>query len=574
MSRLLAKLTVVNDISIGYGTLSRRLLVLVLLLCPLSAQSAGVEVPGAGSILQQINPVAPPVPSSPGTGLRIEHKGGEKLPSSAPFPVKFIRITGNTVFGTAVLHALVQDAEGKRLTLAQLDGLAARITDYYHAHGYPLARAVIPAQTIRLGSVRIEVIEARFGKIRLDNRSRVSEHLLQDSLSALQSGSPISQSVLDRSLLLLNDIPGVVVNATLKPGGAAGTSDLGIVTEPGQSIDGDIAFDNYGNKYTGRARLDGSVNFINPLHHGDVLSASGLTSGRGMNYARLSYETLLSGSGTRLGGSYSALHYILGGALSNLNGHGTAEVGSVWLRHPFARTVKFNLYGVLQYDDLKLKDHIDASGIRTDRRLENWTAGLSGDWRDTFLSNSVNTWRIGLTSGSAGFDDAAAQLADSASAKTQGNFSKWNIAGSRLQELPAGNAVFLSFSGQWTNVNLDSAEKMVAGGPYTVRAYDMGVLSGDSGYLGSIELRHDLGHFLGQWQAIAFYDSEHLVVNRDPWVVGEDGATLSGAGMGLAWAGPDQWSARTYVATSVGPASILVPNAASARAWFEIGRSL
>jgi len=39
--------------------------------------------------------------------------------------------------------------------------LAARITDFYHSHGYPLARAMIAAQAIRAGVVEIEIIEAR-----------------------------------------------------------------------------------------------------------------------------------------------------------------------------------------------------------------------------------------------------------------------------------------------------------------------------------------------------------------------------------------------------------------------------
>ena len=54
---------------------------------------------------------------------------------------------------------LVADAEGRSLTLSRIEGLAKRITDYYHAHGYPLARAVIPPQTIEDGVVEIRVNE-------------------------------------------------------------------------------------------------------------------------------------------------------------------------------------------------------------------------------------------------------------------------------------------------------------------------------------------------------------------------------------------------------------------------------
>lgn len=542
-------------------------------LAPLVAKAAGPVVPDAGSILRQIQPVTPPTPSSTETGLTIEREGGAKLPASAPFEVKSIRISGNTLFDAAVLHALVADAEGKSLTLSQLDELAARITDYYQSHGYPLARAIIPAQAIRDSVVNIEVIEARYDKIRLDNRSRVNEPLLQATLFPLQSGQAIGQTELDHALLLLSDIPGVVVAATLKPGETVGTSDLLVNTTPGPAMSGNVVLDNYGNRYTGRARIGGTMNFINPLHHGDVLSVNGLSSGKGMNYGRITYESLLNGQGTRLGGSYSALRYILGEPIASLSAHGTAQVESLWAKHPLVRSRDVNIYGQIQADQLQLRDHIDASTIKNDRSLRNWTAILAGDGRDAFLAGAASAWNVGRTVGHVGFDDGAAQLADAVSAKTQGGFSKWNANLARLQGLSQNNSLYLAFSGQWANDNLDPSQKMPVGGPYTVRAYDMGAISGDSGYLGIAEFRHNLGTaWQGQWQAVAFVDSAHVTVNKSVWVAGENSARLSGVGVGLNWAGPEQWSARLYIATPVGSIPVLVANTASTRTWIEIGK--
>ena len=544
----------------------------LLLALPLAAQAA-VTQPGAGSILQQIKPAIPPAPSSDNTGLKIEQHGKGALPATAPFLVKHIRITGNARFDTATLHALVMDVEGRSLTLPQLDAVAKRITDYYHAHGYPLARAVIPAQTIQGGEVEIEVVEARFGKIDLNNSSRVKDPLLQATLSPLQSGQAIEQAALDRSLLLLSDIPGVATSATLKPGQTVGTSDLDIATAPTSFVAGNVSLDNYGNQYTGRARASGSVSLVNPLHHGDVLSFSGMSTGSGMNYGRLSYETLLNGRGTRIGGAYSALHYILGSTLASLYGHGTAQVGSLWAKHPFIRSRNLNLYGQIEYDNKKLKDHLDASATRTDRHLDNWTATLSGDLRDAWLSGGVNTWNLALESGRVAFDDTAAQQSDSATANTQGSFTKWNANFARLQRLSDRNGLYLSFSGQWSSTNLDSAEKMVAGGPYTVRAYDMGVLSGDSGYLGTAELRHDLGSkWHGQWRATAFVDSEHITVNHTTWTTGANGATLSGAGVGLDWTGQHLWSAKAYIAAPIGSMPTLLTSRSSYRGWIQLSK--
>lgn len=551
------------------------LLAAVLLLSPLAAhaQGAGPVVPGAGSILQQVQPVTPPAPSPSGTGLKIEREGGAKLPPGAPFEVKTLRISGNTLFDTPTLHALVADGEGRTITLAQLDELAGRITGYYHSHGYPLARAIIPAQTIESGIVRMEIIEARYGRIGLANRSRVNDPLLQDTLAPLQSGQAIGQAGLDHALLLLSDIPGVVAGAVLKPGEAVGTSDLQVDAAPGPSVSGNVVLDDYGDRFTGRTRIGGTVYFIDPLHHGDVLSASGVSSGSGMNYGRIAYDTLLNGLGTRVGGSYSALRYVLGGPLAALDAHGTAEVESLFAKHPLARSRDVNVYGQIQYDRLRLRDHIDASAIRTDRHLDNWALSLSGDARDALLAGGVNSWRVGWTAGHVGFDDSAAQLADAATAGTQGGFSKWNVSVARLQGLSPKSTLSLTFFGQWANANLDPSMKMLAGGPYMVRAYDVGAVSGDSGYAGSVEFRHDLGQaWQGQWQALAFIDGAHVTVNKSPWIAGVNSATLSGAGLGLAWAGPDNWSARVHIAAPFGSTPASAGNTASARAWVEIGK--
>ncbi len=530
-------------------------------------------VPDAGDILRQMIPPTPPAPSTSDTELGIERGDGAKLPPSPPFLIQRIQITGNTLFDTATLHALVADAQGQNITLTQLGELAARITAHYQNNGYPLARAIIPAQTITAGVVRIDVIEASHGKISLDNSSRVQDALLQATLASLQSGSAIGQVGLDHALLLLSDIPGVVVGATLKPGDAVGTSDLLVSTTPGPMVAGNVVLDNYGNSFTGLARIGGTVNFINPLLRGDVLSVSVLSAGKGLNYARLGYETLLNGQGTRLGGAYTSLNYALGETLEALESNGSARVASLWAKHPLVRRRDGNLYGQLQFDRLQLRDHIDASTIKTDRSLEAWTLSLAGNLHDTFLSGGITTWNLGWTAGRVGFDNADAQFADSGAAGTQGGFSKSNASLTRLQNLSPKSALYLAVSGQWANGNLDSSQKMSVGGPYTVRAYGTGALSGDTGYLATAELRHELGAIWGgSWQAVAFVDTAYVTVNQNTWVTGTNSATLSGAGVGLNWAGPNQWRAKVMIATRIGSAPTQVANSASTLAWVEISR--
>jgi len=499
---------------------------------------------------------------------------GSAIPDSPPVQVRKLQIVGNTQFPTEVLHALVADQEGRPLTLPQINALADRITGYYREHGYPLARAVIPAQSIKDGVVLIQVVEARYGQVLLDNKSRVRDGLLQSTLTPLRSGEVINDDTLNRSLLLLSDIPGVGVAATLKPGSDVGTSDIAITASEIPTTLATVSVDNHGNTYLGRARASANLSVINPLRLGDVLSATVLTNGNSMKYGRLSYEFLLNGQGTRMGGAYSSLRYRLGNEIAALGANGTAGAGSLWIKQPMLRSHMANIYAQLQVDQKRLRDHVDTTGIRNDRDLTNWIVSFNGDRRDAWLNGGINVWSLGWTRGRLGFDDVNAAAADAATGQTRGGFSKWNLNLSRLQGLTAGTTLYASVAAQWADGNLDSAEKMTIGGPYSVRAYDVGALSGDTGYAGTLELRHALGEsFDGRWQATVFFDSARVKVNRRPWGPGRDGATLSGAGVGLLWMGSDQWQVSASLATRVGSRSSLVAPQASARAWLTVSKA-
>lgn len=540
-------------------------------LMPVCGFAAPPGVPNAGTILQQERQARPLSPTPGETGLRIELSAGANLPASEAFTVKEIRITGNTLIDTASLHALVADAEDHAQTLTQLGALAARITERYRAQGYPLARAIIPAQVIQDGIVVFEVIEARYGMVSVKNRSQVDDELLQATLAPLHSGDAIGAAPMNRALLLLSDIPGVRSSAVLKPGATIGSTDLVVTAEATPMASGKLTLDNYGNAYTGRTRASGSASLNNLLHTGDVLSAEGRSSGKGMNDGRAGYDALLNGAGTRAGGAYSRMYYQLGDSLKNLGSEGSAEVTSLWAKHPLLRGEAANLYAQLQYDRLRLSDRVEVGGVNDSRRLDNWTASLSADLRDALLSGGLNIMNLSWTNGRVTLQDDA-RLNDDNNAQTAGGFAKWTIGLSRLQRLGAQSSLYLSYFGQWARSNLDPSMKVSAGGPFSVRAYAPAAASGDEGSLGSLELRQDLGWAMGQWQAIAFVDSARLTINHASWVDGKNKVSLSGAGLGLNWTGAQQISGRFYWATRLGKKPAMLGDIAATRMWMELSK--
>lgn len=542
------------------------------------ASALAQSTPDAGSILNQVRPSPAVKPSAlaPFVGSSVD-KTLVPVPTTAPFLVKKIVITGNKKISTETLEALVADAEGTSLTLAQLDKVIFRITEYYNSRGFPLARAIIPAQTITDGVVRIQIIVANYGQVKLTNTSKVNDKLLIATLSSLKPGEEIEQAGLDRVLLLLSDLPGVISSGSLAPGAAVGTSDLSVSATPGVETTGNLTGDNYGNSFTGRLRAGGTVSFVDPMNlkTSDLLSLSGLSSGTNMQYGRISYESVISGDGTRLGAAYSDLRYTLGGAVESSKANGGAQSSSIWAKHPVIRSRDNNVYAQIQADGLTLRDH-SGDTVFNDRSIRVLTASLSGDFRDDFASGGITSWNLGFTNGRVNIDNEASLAADALALNTQGSFSKWNLNVSRLQRFLGQSSLFVSGTGQIATKNLDSSQKMTVGGANTVRAYDSGAASGDTGYSLTVEMRQDLGAvFAGQLQGVAFIDTASIKSSHSPissTALTSNTTSLSGAGLGLNWSGVNQWNAKAFVATPIGETPPQEGIAKATRAWFEMAK--
>jgi hemolysin activation/secretion protein len=546
----------------------------LLVLCGWVAALSGANaqtVPGSGELLQQTPRPSAPAPAS-NPGLTIQQPAAGAQDDSPPFLVRHIEISGNTLLSTVELHALVEKSEGQSLNLGYLEELAAVITKRYQDRGYLLSRAYIPAQTLSDGTVRIAVLEARYGAVSLSNSSRVADALLKSYLTPLRSGQPVVEDALERRLLLLADVPGAVVNSSIAPGAAVGTSDLQVAAVPGAPYDVALAADNGGNRYTGRDRGTATATMNDPLGHGDVLSVTGLTAGANLDYGRLAYQSLLAnGAGTSAGGSVSGLYYHLANGLSQLHAHGTAQTESVTVMQPLIRSVKGNLFAQVGFESRQLRDEVDVTDIHTDRRTYALTATLAGDRRDASGISNINA---ALTAGQLDFQNGTAEAADSSTAKTRGGYAKLNVSLARLQGLTQSNSLHVAFTGQIADKNLDPSEQFFVGGPNSVRAYDVGAVGGAMGALASLELRHTLGAPLpGVWQAIAFVDSGVVRVYKNIFERGENSATLSGAGAGLNWVGPHGWAVSGSLAAPIGRAPILTGDTASSRLWIEVHKA-
>lgn len=534
------------------------------------AALAAQQLPDAGRLLEETRP-ALTLPQHPPAKIEIQEQPSANE-DRTQIHVSHFHITGASRFSEAELHALVAPSEGSDLTLGELRRIADQITEYYRAHGYLLARAYLPAQDVKNGEVEIAVLEGRLGQVTIDNSAGLRGAALAP-LSRLQPGDPVHDGTLERSLLQLSDLPGVDVHATLKPGTVLGASDVLVDVAPGPRVAGSVDADNYGDRFSGQYRLGGTLAFNNPLALGDqaVLRA---VAGRGMNYARASWQLPVNSWGTRIGASASDLHYRLDGALSPLRASGEAQTGSLYLLHPFVRSRLFNLNGQLQYDHLKLEDRIGATNTNVEKSANDWTVGVSGDFLDALGRGGANSFSLTHTTGRLHLD-ATSDALDAMTAQTTGSFGKWNASWLRMQQITDADSLYASLFTQWASKNLDSSQKFSLGGANAVRAYPQGEAPGDQGYLLTLEARHVLAMpSLTLWQLVVFVDGGRVDLNKQPWMAVDNRRTLTGAGLGLNIAQGRAWTARVSVAWRLTDKMPVSDSDRSPRIWGQIVKSL
>lgn len=462
--------------------------------------AAQAQPPGIGEALRQVPPPKAPAqaePALPQIGNLPALPPPLQHPAGAKIAVKQFDISGNDSLPADELLALVRQGEGQSLTLAELEALAARITQHYRGRGYFVARAYLPAQEVSGGNITIRVVEGRYGKFVLENASLVNDQTVQAMLDAAKGSGVVTVRSLERAMLNINDTPGAVVTrADVMPGEQVGSSDFHISTAAAARASGYATLDNYGSAYTGKRRLTGGVDINSPFGLGDRLSASGmLTEGQYLKNYRLAYSTLLAAGGLRGEIAASRTAYQLSDTYASLDAVGTARSVEASLSYPLIRTQAYTLEGGLSAGHRKLRDELRASGSATPKQADVLSATLSSRAEDALWGMPARTTaQASVSLGRLRFDDAGARQQDALGAATEGRYGRVNLSLSRATQLQRSWTLNTGLRMQHAlfDKNLDGSEDMSISGQAGVRAYASGELAAENAALLNVELQYSL----------------------------------------------------------------------------------
>jgi len=492
--------------------------------------------PDAGAVRQQIEQQRRnPLPAESSSRFEPPPPAMDSI-GGTTVTVSQFRFVGNTLIANDKLAAAVAEFVGRPIDFAGLQNAAIAVATAYREAGW-VVRAYLPQQELADDTVVIQIVEAKFGATRVEGETvRTSAARLERMVERQQKpGAPLSAAALDRSLLLIGDLPGVNATGRLAVGVNQAETDLVLDVIDGALVNGTLTADNAGSRFTGVARIVAAASLNSRLGIGDRADALLLHS-EGNDYVSLGYSLPVGFAGWRIGAKASHLDYdIVAREFKALDAHGASNTLGLETTYPLLRTRLTNLYFALNVDANRFEN--SSGGVTTtDYEVQSATAGLYGNRYDRLWGGGATTASVLFTEGDVDLSGSPNQLVDSLTTRTEGSFQKVNFTFSRLQVVNESLSLFASLTGQTASRNLDSSERMYLGGSQAVRAYPENEAGGSEGMMANFEARSPLTQSI---TLISFIDWGQVRVNKDndiPGAAPKNDLSLTGIGVSLGWA--------------------------------------
>lgn len=477
----------------------------------------------------------PPPPASPTR---------ESPTSSGEIPVREVQILDSTVFSAEELAVITDDYSGRSLAFEELIALRTAITDLYVQNGYTTSGAFLPPQDVTDGIVRVQVVEGRLEAVTVEGLERISQDYVRDRLLAA-SGPPLSLPKLEAALQLLQQDPAIAsVRAELVAGSAPGFSELRLNLIEANPFDVSLNLANRNAPSVGSIRPSTQLQVYSPLGIGDRLFGEvGVTEGVTEIFA--SYQVPLNPQNTQLTLSYErGRSRVIEDPFDPLDIRSTEEDIRLGISHPLRETstqsLRVGASLMLQRSRTFLFDDepFSFSPGPEDGESNLTVLQLTQEWS----SRSQLSVLAARSQFSFGLDLLDATVNDDA---PDGLFAAWLGQFQWVRSLAPDTLLITRMAAQLANDELLPISQFAVGGPNTVRGYRQNQRVGDSGLLGSIELRYPLVRDPGGWgtlQIAPFVDVGTV------WNLGgdreiRDPTTLVGVGLGLRWELSPEFSA-------------------------------
>ena len=488
---------------------------------------------------------APEIDFESGPQIEVRAADVEKAPAGAEnikLTLKQLNIEGASIYTSEYLQSFYSDLIGTEVSLADIYKVAARITKLYRDDDYAISRVVVPVQTIdkKTGIIKLEAVEGFINNVTIQGEDKGIEFKrIRQYASKIKGQQPLNIKDLERTLLLINDLPGVNARAILSQSNTtAKATDLTLVIER-KKVDGVISYDNFGSRYLGPHQLIGAASFNSWLGLNERFTVQGAYApsrnfDSELAYLSAYFEQPINKHGTWLKAFLSTTDTKPGFDLEQFDVEGHSSFGEIKIVHPITRTRNYNWFADLAFDwrDVDSKNNVEPT--RKDR-IRAVRLGTDFEFLDTIFKAGVTSISLSLSRGlevmgssEKGDPNLSREFGDPEFTKLEAEFK-------RLQRLTDKWNLSATIKGQMTNNALLSSEEFGVGGLNIGRGFDSSEIVGDEGIAGKVELQwrtpYELEVF-DNYQLYGFYDIGR-VWNDDATTNDLKRESLASAGIGF-----------------------------------------
>lgn len=399
-------------------------------------------------------------------------------------------IDGNTALDQEAVEAAVYPFLGPDRTEEDIDKARAALEAAYKQRGYETVVVEIPQQIVRNGVVRLQVIEARIGRLRVVGArysapSEIKRQTPDFAEGALPNFKKVAEQVNE-----LNRTPDRQVTPLVKVGKYPGTFDIDLSVEDKLPLHGSVELNNDRNANTEPLRLSASLRYTNlwqlghtigftysvaPVERGDaeIYAGNYLAPIWGTPWSLLVYGYKSNSNVGALGGvAVLGQGYDIGArAIRNLPSFG---------RYTHSATFGFDYKNFLETTLIPNFNPLPAP-------IRYWPVTAVYTIARTTDASSVST-SLALTAGVRGLGDTQAAF-ETRRAFASPSFAYLSLDLNYDQDWPNKWMTRVRLSSQFASGPLLTNEQFVAGGLNTVRGYLQSEVVGDDGIVGSVELR-------------------------------------------------------------------------------------
>ena len=427
---------------------------------------------------------------SRGVGLSLLAFPFAALPAQEipAFYISEYRVEGAKRLPRVEVEKAVYPFLGPGRTADDVEQARASLEKSYHEKGFQTVSVMVPQQDPRRGIIRLEVVEGKVGRLRVNGSRFFLPSKVKSEVPSLAEGSVPDLNKVGKEIVGLNRLADRRVTPVLRAGVEPGTVDIDLNVEDKLPLHGSLELNNRYSSNTTSLRLNGSLSYGN-------LFQKGHTGGLSFQIAPENTDDAKVWSGYYLARVSDGMSLMLqctkqNSDISTLGGAavgGRGEIAGLRALFDLPTSDKFYQNFSIGFDykhfeeDLVIGKDTISSPIEYYPVSANYGATWMSDKGFTEMNHSLNFGLRGIGSDTADYADKRY--------RADGNFVYLRSDLAHTHDIKGGSQVFGKIQTQIASRPLINSDQIAGGGLGSVRGYLEATSLGDNGVFGTVEMR-------------------------------------------------------------------------------------